>query len=131
MKRLTILVTSIFLLPVCSIAGDGVTHKTERDLSRAAEKTAERYYEAINNNSENNLDEIPEKYWDKLIKELNPIKLYMHRVNIVIVLTIDGQVETGRYVYQPLSSFIPVDRTDGFKFTYIEDGTYKYIRHID
>jgi len=61
-------------------------------------------------------DEIPPAYWADRVKRLDPIKVYMHRINIVIVQSrIDG-IEKGKYVYIPISSYLPRTGDDGFAF---------------
>lgn len=61
--------------------------------------------------------DIPSKYWAEQIKALNPIKICTHRVNIAIVLRVHDQVEEGKYVYIPISSYWPPENgVDGFEF---------------
>jgi len=71
--------------------------------------------------SENSTEfEIPLKYWTESIKALNPVKVYQHSGNIVIVLRIQDGAEQGWYVPTSLSfrePFLGIQRDDGFTFT--------------
>ena len=60
---------------------------------------------------------IPADCWDSEIKKLNPIRVYQHRVNIVVVQKILKGKECGKYIYLPLSSYLPISGDDGFEFT--------------
>jgi hypothetical protein len=58
--------------------------------------------------------EIPKKLWSATIQSLKPIRVYTHRVNVVVVQRVTGEDEEGLYVYIPLSSYLPMDGADGF-----------------
>jgi hypothetical protein len=45
--------------------------------------------------------------WPNEIKNLDPIGVYSDRVNVVIVIKREGNVEEGFYVYIPISSHLP------------------------
>ena len=61
--------------------------------------------------------EIPSICWSDAIKELKPVKVYDHRLNVAIVLRIQDGKEEGIYVFNPISSWFPIgDNTDGFEF---------------
>jgi len=62
-------------------------------------------------------DGIPSKYCDDPIKSLKPAKVYTHGFNIVVVLRVHNNVEEGKYIYNLISSSLPQDGVDGFKFT--------------
>ncbi len=61
--------------------------------------------------------DIPPSCWDEPIKDLRPVKVYLHRVNVVVVLRFKDNVEEGKYIYQPISSYLPQNGDDGFEFT--------------
>jgi hypothetical protein len=61
--------------------------------------------------------EIPPQYWTDVIKGLKPVKLYDHKLNVAIVLSIRESVEEGIYVFNVISSWGPIgENTDGFQF---------------
>ncbi len=60
---------------------------------------------------------IPPECWANPIKALRPIKVYTHRVNIVVVQRIHEGIEEGKYIYLPISSYLPHTGDDGFEFT--------------
>ena len=73
-------------------------------------------------------DQIPSSYWSDQIKALSPINVYIHRVNIVVVQHIADRVETGKYIYIPVSSYLPANGDDGFTFTPAGQSVYDYRR---
>lgn len=70
-----------------------------------------------NAGTENWGDHIPPAYWADRIKALHPLRVYSHRANIVVVQKIVGDVEEGKYIYIPVSSYLPQTGDDGFEFT--------------
>jgi len=90
-----------------------------KGLSGAAVQTFTNYYGAIKAGKEvdNAAGEIPSKYWTEPIKALMPLRVYIHRANVVVVQKITGNVEEGKYIYIPLSSYIPEPGVDGFIFS--------------
>jgi len=72
--------------------------------------------------------QIPSSYWRDPIKALNPIKVYIHRANIVVVQTIIDGVESGKYISIPISSYLPQNGDDGFTFTPAAESVYDYRR---
>ncbi len=61
--------------------------------------------------------EIPPICWTEPIKELKPVKVYDHRLNVAIVLSIRDGVEEGIYICNVVSSYQPLTRfQDGFDF---------------
>jgi hypothetical protein len=62
------------------------------------------------------------------IKALNPLRVYLHRFNIVVVQRESDATEEGRYVYIPISSYMPVNGDDGFTFTRVEGDVYNFTR---
>jgi hypothetical protein len=54
--------------------------------------------------------------WSEAVRALDPMRVYTHRMNTVVVLeSIDG-VEHGKYIYNPVSSYWPQSGDDGFTF---------------
>lgn len=68
---------------------------------------------------------IPSRYWTDPIRALQPIKVYTHRVNVVVVQKISKGVESGIYIYIPISSYLPTDGDDGFTFTPAGESVYR------
>jgi len=61
--------------------------------------------------------EVPESCWAREIRALHPIRVYLHRVNVVVVQRASGNVEEGKYISIPISSYVPQNGDDGFAFT--------------
>ena len=109
-------------------------------LMDAAHQTFASRVRAINEGKENSSStEIPERYWAQAIRELKPIKVYTHRVNIVVVQKVRDNVEEGKYINIPVSSYLPMDGVDGFTFQpnplkgnqyHLGDGIFDYQRTI-
>jgi hypothetical protein len=90
-------------------------------LSYAARKTYATYGTAIVDGKEErpaagNLD-IPSKYWMEPIKALRPVRVYTHHYNIVVVQKVSDDVEEGKYIMNPISSYLPQSGDDGFVFS--------------
>ena len=62
-------------------------------------------------------DEIDPIYWADGIRALNPVKVYTHRANIVVVQRITDRTEEGKYICIPISSYLPMTGADGFVFS--------------
>ncbi len=73
---------------------------------------------------------IDPKLWTKEIQRLKPIRVYRHRINIVVVLSESDEAEEGVYIYIPISSYFPRDGDDGFTFKHLGDGVYRYRRRM-
>ena len=84
------------------------------ELVGSAWETHAEHIKAVNAKIEVNSEEIPSLYWADRIKALKPIKVYKHRTNIVIVQRIEKGIEFGKYVYIPISSYLPKTGVDGF-----------------
>jgi hypothetical protein len=61
--------------------------------------------------------EIPSKYWAEPIKALNPLRVYLHRVNVVVAQRISDGVEEGKYIVIVISSYLPQNKVDRFEYT--------------
>lgn len=104
-----------------------------------AHETYARYVRAINAGQEIATPDIPRQYWAEGIKELKPIKVYIHRINIVVVQKVRDNVEEGKYIFNLVSSYLPMDGIDGFTFRpnplkgnkyHLGDGIFDYQRTI-
>lgn len=102
------------------IADPGSTYR--KGVQREAWRTQEAYDDALLKHRERNRVEIPPVYWAPEIARLQPVKVYTHRVNLVVVQRVQDGVEHGLYVYLPTSrlhpkeSWIPRSGVDGFVF---------------
>ncbi|MEN6627935.1 MAG: hypothetical protein ABFD69_17050 [Candidatus Sumerlaeia bacterium] len=87
-------------------------------LQMAASETYRKYMTAaVGAGAKHPATEIPPAYWADAIKELKPIRVYTHRVNIVVVQRVNEEVEEGKYIYIPISSYLPENGVDGFTVT--------------
>ncbi len=121
----------LFVVPGCQTKpGDGEARLFPDNLAAAAYETHARYVRAINSGRQKPSDQIPEQYWTDEIKALKPIKVYRHRVNIVVVQRVSGNTEEGKYIYIPVSSYWPHSGVDGFSFTEIGNGVFDFKRTI-
>jgi len=144
MRFTFLLVLNLFLmfgLSACqSKSGVEKTALSTSTLAGAANETFSSHVRAINAGKEILSTEIPEQYWAQAIKGLNPIKVYKHRVNIVVVQKIRDNVEEGKYIYIHISSYLPMDGDDGFTYKpnplkgnqyNLGDGVFDYKRTIE
>lgn len=84
------------------------------DIKRGAEATYLAHLRTFNAGTEKSTDEIPPAYWADGINALKPVKVYEHRVNIVVVQRVSGGTEEGKYIYISDSSYLPQTGPDGF-----------------
>ncbi|MDF7827064.1 hypothetical protein P4B35_23780 [Pontiellaceae bacterium B12227] len=68
---------------------------------------------------------IPENEWPELIEKIDAVRIYHHLANIAIVLEEDEKTESGIYVYQQISSYLPENSRD-WKFEEIGKDIWKY-----
>ncbi|MFA5393075.1 MAG: hypothetical protein WC081_03100 [Candidatus Ratteibacteria bacterium] len=87
------------------------------DLQKSALEMYITYVKAVDAGKEKSVTEIPPRYWTDPIKVINPIKVYTHRANVVLVQKVTNGVESGKYIYIPFSSYLPQNGDDGFTFT--------------
>jgi len=97
-------------------------------LAAAAEQTCRNYVHGVKAGTEEASGAISSQYWAEGVKALNPLRVYMHRGNIVVVQRESGEIEEGRYVCILISSYGPVNGDDGFTFTRIEGDVYDFTR---
>jgi hypothetical protein len=87
------------------------------DLVEAAEATYVARRNATRGGTPDPTNEFYPTYWADGIKALNPIKVYKHRTNIVVVQRITDGTEEGKYICLPISSYLPMTGDDGFVFS--------------
>ena len=134
--RLSSIVVSVFLLS-CLFINTGCKKKSNNqeslfssNLAKSAHETYSLYIRETDSDQITPSDEIPKQYWTDMIKELKPIKVYVHHFNIVVVQRISANIEEGKYIYMPISSYRPHGKYDGFTFTLIGDDLYDFKRTI-
>ncbi len=140
--RPLLILVPIFVLSGCQ-AKSAVEKTTlsQNNLAEAAHQTLSSHMRAMRGSgAENPTHDIPSQHWAEGIKKLKPIKVYTHRVNIVVVQKIRDNVEEGKYIYIPVSSYLPMDGIDGFTYKpnplkgnryYLGDGVFDYQRTIN
>ena len=101
------------------------------NLSTAALQTHAQYIKAVNSGQQERSEEIPKKYWTDEIKKLKPIKVYMHRTNIVVVQKASANIQEGLYIAIMISSYAPRSGDGGFTFTEIGNSVYEFERVIE
>jgi len=72
--------------------------------------------------------ELPSRFWGKSIRELDPVRVYNHRFNLVVVLESSATEERGVYISAIQSSYAPRDGDDKFSFEPIDGGVYSFVR---
>lgn len=72
--------------------------------------------------------EIPRAYWAQEIQALHPLRVYLHRVNVVVVQKESDGLEEGKYITTIISSYAPQSRDDGFTFTHPDRCVYDFKR---
>jgi hypothetical protein len=98
------------------------------NLAIAALQTHARYIKAVNSGQQEPSNEISKEYWTDEIKRLKPIKVYMHRINIVVVQRASAEIQEGKYICIMISSYAPRSGDDGFTFTEIGNSVYDFKR---
>ena len=122
MRITSVSIVGIALTMLCCASGCRSTPKPTAplypdELVRDATKTYAAYVNAVNAGTEEPGADIPPAYWAERIKALQPLKVYTHRVNIVVVQHITDGIEEGIYIYIPISSYLPEPGDDEFEFT--------------
>jgi hypothetical protein len=87
------------------------------ELVEAANRTFSNYVHSEEAKETKAQGDIPPKYWTASIRALKPIRVYLHRINVVVVQRVVNGVEEGKYIYIPVSSYLPMSGDDGFTFT--------------
>ena len=101
------------------------------NLAIAALQTHAQYIKAVNSGQQEPSDEISKQYWTDEIKRLKPIKVYMHRINIVVVQKATANIQEGLYIAIMISSYAPQSGDDGFTFTDLGNSVYEFKRVIE
>jgi len=101
------------------------------NLSTEALRIHAQYIKAINSGQQERSEEIPKKYWTDEIKKLNPIKVYLHGTNIVVVQKETANKQEGLYIILMISSYAPRSGDDGFTFTDLGNSVYEFERVIE
>jgi hypothetical protein len=96
---------------------EGLELFSETPLGRAAYQTSAAYGRAVRAGETASAENIPPLYWADGIRELQPIRVYTHRGNLVVVQKLTSEGEEGKYIYIPISSYLPVSGVDGFEYT--------------
>lgn len=52
---------------------------------------------------------VPEKYWSEAIRKLKPIRVFMDRANIAVVVSEDHAQQSGVYIITVVSSYRPIN----------------------
>jgi hypothetical protein len=98
------------------------------NLAIPALQTHIQYIKAVNAGTQKPSDEIPKEYWTNEIKGLNPIKVYRHKNNIVIVQKESANGQEGLYISIIISSYAPRSGDDGFTFKEVGNSVYDFKR---
>ena len=116
----------LLLLPTLAVSQERKPSKTEIPSSAGLPEAAHETYVNYNRSYQagkvtvqrvGNEIQIPSNYWADPIRALNPLKVYMHRINIVVVLRLHDDIEEGKYILLPISSYLPMNGVDGFEYT--------------
>jgi hypothetical protein len=122
----------LFIIPGCQKKPEsGDVSYIPENLAIAALQTHARYIKAVNSGQQEPSDEISRQYWTDEIKRLNPIKVYMHRINLVVVQKETAHKQAGLYIILMISSYAPQSGDDGFTFTEIGNSVYNFKRVIE
>jgi hypothetical protein len=123
---------SLLMIPGCQKKPESgeVSHIPE-NLSISALQTHAQYIKAVNSGEQERSEEIPKKYWTDEIKKLNPVKVYLHRINIAVVQKETDNKQEGLYINIMISSYIPQSGDDGFTFTDLGNSVYRFERVIE
>ena len=75
---------------------------------------------------------IAPELWEEGLRRLRPERVYLHGVNVVVVLESASGTEQGLYVCLPESSLMPSSGTDGFTFgTLLAPNIHQFVRRRD
>ena len=112
------------LLSSCHLNDSMKTESSKSEkLLLAAQATHAAFIRSFSAGQEPTSTDIPRQFWAKEISALDPLRVYSHRVNIVVVQKESDSVEEGTYICPLISSYYPMNGQDGF--TYQHDSTNK------
>ncbi len=74
--------------------------------------------------------ELPEEMWPELFTKLKPKRVYSDRVNVAIAMKRVEGMESGYYVYIPISSYVPTNG-GGWSFEELAPDIWKYTRKVE
>lgn len=124
----------VLMVLVCGLTGCKPKEHTSTsslmlgDLPKAALEMQTAFVKEIGAHGGAPDGQIPSNYWNDPIKALNPIRIYFHRMNILVVQQINDRVETGKYICSPISSYWPQSGADGLDLTFVSASVYNYRR---
>ncbi len=122
MKRVLLAGLCLMLLAACGCQSNEEPESPSlspdnADLVEAAYATYLARRDATRGGTPDPTNEFYPTYWADGIKALNPIKVYKHMINVVVVQRISDGIEEGKYIVIPISSYLPVTGDDGFVFS--------------
>lgn len=129
MKRVLLAGLCLTLLAGCGCQSNEAPESSSLsrdDLVEAANATYSARRDATKGGTKDPTNEIYSTYWADGIKALNPVKVYTHRINMVVVQRISNGTEEGKYIVIPISSYMPMTGDDGFVLSPepLNDNTY-------
>lgn len=109
-----------------------------KGLQRDAWRTLSAYDTALLAHRAKFSAEVPPAYWDPGIVRLQPLKVYKHRGNVVVVQSVAEGLEHGKYIDLPVAPFHPKSAwfsrkhaVDGFVFRPARGaGVFNYTRTL-
>jgi hypothetical protein len=104
---------------VCSVPLATSAATIEEDTAKEFVKGATETFVAFRKDAvgKTGASEIPKKFWAASIRDLKPVKVYIHINNVVVVQKVADGKEEGLYIYEPYSSQMPMDGLHGFALT--------------
>ncbi len=131
-QNMKTIVMALFMAGIFGVAGCRAAVSREQlvknigpeALVKAAWKTHANYIKA---NVDHTAGLIPPECWEEPIRCLKPVRVYLHRVNVVVVTNETKEQEEGLYICIPISSYIP-DARDGFTRTSVAPDIWTYQR---
>src|SRR3954454_23819803 len=95
--------------------GAAVDENTAKELVKGATETFVAFRKGAA--AKIGASEVPAKLWAASIRDLKPVKVYIHRNNIVVAQKFEDGKEAGIYIHEAFSSYLPIDGVHGFVFT--------------
>jgi len=114
-KILAVLLGMAFFPGPFSISAATIDEDTAREIAKGATET----FVAFRKDplGKTGASEIPNKFWTTPLRNLKPVKVYLHMNNVVVVQNVAAGKEEGVYIYEPYSSYLPFDGQYGFALT--------------